>query len=33
MESQVVGQTLSVDAICDDSLDAYQAEINNYLCI
>ena len=33
MESQVVGQALSVDAICDDSLNAYQAEINNYLYI
>ena len=33
MESQVAGQALSVDAVCDDQLNAYQAEINDQLGI
>ena len=31
MESQVAGRALSVDAVCDDRINAYQAEINEYL--
>ena len=33
MESQVAGQALSVDAVCDDQHNAYQAEINDHLGI
>ena len=33
MESQVAGQALSVDAVCDDQHNAYQAEINEHLGI
>ena len=31
MESQVAGRALSVDAVCDDRINAYQAEINEHL--
>ena len=31
MESQVAGRALSVDAVCDDQINAYQAEINEHL--
>ena len=33
MESQVAGRALSVDAVCDDQINAYQAEINEHLGI
>ncbi|MCY3792524.1 MAG: hypothetical protein OXH63_27395, partial [Gemmatimonadetes bacterium] len=33
MESQVAGRALSVDAVCDDQINAYQAEINEHLRI
>ncbi len=31
MESQVAGRALAVDAVCDDQINAYQAEINEHL--
>ncbi len=31
MESQVAGRARSVDAVCDDRINAYQAEINEHL--
>ena len=31
MESQVAGRALSVDVVCDDQINAYQAEINEHL--
>ena len=31
MESQVAGRALSVDAVCDDQINPYQAEINEHL--
>ena len=31
MESQVAGRALSVDAVRDDRINAYQAEINEHL--
>ena len=31
MESQVAGRALAVDAVCDDQINAYQAEINEDL--
>ena len=33
MESQVAGRALSVDEVCDDQVNAYQAEINDHLGI
>ena len=33
MESQVAGAALAVDAVCDDQINAYQAEINDHLGI